>query len=1065
MVERDTARRVIESLNARPELVSQRLRFKPLLWEDLPPGMAEEGDFQKRINTLIKTGGYGGYGVYVGMMKNRLGTPTPRYGSGTVEEFEESLKRRNRLGMPAEILFYFITDGSEPDPQVLKFKDETGKRGLLHATLATDEFAERLEQNLLDLAVSWYKWRAVFRRIWRPVRNTAAAVFLFALLSIGAFDLVARHNVNAALTADNLERANSIWNQRQPLMVFSGTSVQHKISKEIEGAIERSPNSLEALSILERWQTEAVLLPHSLTTMRAHIAKLINEEIDQSLLENKSTHAIVLWREAQRLKIWEHYPDRAENLVSDIAALRMIEALSGTGTAPETWQDKLMSPFQLERVHQIAKKIVSNDPSLADWPNRAIRTALAVMADRMDVLGTMSEFAAQNLDTSDQPEISAFVSLAGLDDLRAWLESTITPEIQSHIVYKIIEAVQAREQPSALLLMHDLASRGRFPDPGAALLSDVSLVGDNLERDVTAFLVERINDPQIHLASLELLLPNLEVARLSGSEREGLTDLLLRHSGQDLPPVVIDALSRLDTRGGYDAVNAELEEHLSGRTTFGFAHRKALMEHIRRYAPKDQRLAMARRLFEQTEADRNLIDMPQSQSIGFSLADGVESAYLEILALDATLATDDDRAAIARIVDRKALQVPTGPLAAVLGSAGMSTPLENPDLQPLGAALRGQPEDWIVSTLDFPPPPLIDPNWEVAWAKRQIVLAALAASPGLAMDVVSNNVLRSLPENEALKAQLIYWAANIGPETTRSFARRKLDEGDRSAIEVLVRLRDTDRLLAYLDEVASGQVTAENLDYLSESALELPATERQKLLAGVVEKVPAEAGRFLDLAAEETYRDDLFEQAAETLMQNPASGRAAEGLRYFAGVSPERAWQLVAKQSFVEWLGRADPFTWVGIAQELPPLNPKVSVDEVRDLVVSRTVLTGFDYADHQGEDRQIGQMAINANTSVVSHLLAASAVSENPEFAVEVLSQVRLDGLSILGNVSTPLATARAYLSWLAAGPVKSVSLECLPSTWLAMEQLDDTDTLTARAAASLLLARPSLAVLPTCP
>lgn len=197
--ERSAARRIIEELNAGEDVASQGLRLRPLLWEDLPPGIAESGDFQKCIDSLIKRGGYSGYGIYVGIMKRKLGTPTPRYASGTVEEFEESLKRRRRTGMPVEILFYFVDDGTPPTPDVEEFKRHAEKRGLLHAEVPADRFAERLGQNLFDIAKSWSGWRAVIRRLWRPLRNVAGALAIIAVLALIAFDLAARHRIDSAL--------------------------------------------------------------------------------------------------------------------------------------------------------------------------------------------------------------------------------------------------------------------------------------------------------------------------------------------------------------------------------------------------------------------------------------------------------------------------------------------------------------------------------------------------------------------------------------------------------------------------------------------------------------------------------------------------------------------------------------------------------------------------------------------------------------------------------------------------------------------------------------------------
>ena len=46
------------------------------------------------------------YDLFIGLMWRRLGTPTPRAISGTVEEFELAVKAHEQVGKP-DIWFYF----------------------------------------------------------------------------------------------------------------------------------------------------------------------------------------------------------------------------------------------------------------------------------------------------------------------------------------------------------------------------------------------------------------------------------------------------------------------------------------------------------------------------------------------------------------------------------------------------------------------------------------------------------------------------------------------------------------------------------------------------------------------------------------------------------------------------------------------------------------------------------------------------------------------------------------------------------------------------------------------
>src|SRR5260370_522368 len=67
-----------------------------------PPGVGV--DAQAVLQPYI-----GDYDVYVGVMRHRLGTPTRRAASGTVEEFQDARRRWEKTGRPA-IFFYFGSD-------------------------------------------------------------------------------------------------------------------------------------------------------------------------------------------------------------------------------------------------------------------------------------------------------------------------------------------------------------------------------------------------------------------------------------------------------------------------------------------------------------------------------------------------------------------------------------------------------------------------------------------------------------------------------------------------------------------------------------------------------------------------------------------------------------------------------------------------------------------------------------------------------------------------------------------------------------------------------------------
>ena len=125
--ERKAALTVIEELN-RTICESFGIILKPLTWEnDTYPS---EGEYpQDVINKQI-----GGYDIFVGIMANRFGTPTPKAGSGTEEEFNIAYDNRENT----HIMFFFKKELVDPDSldfeqinKVKEFKNKLFKQGVL----------------------------------------------------------------------------------------------------------------------------------------------------------------------------------------------------------------------------------------------------------------------------------------------------------------------------------------------------------------------------------------------------------------------------------------------------------------------------------------------------------------------------------------------------------------------------------------------------------------------------------------------------------------------------------------------------------------------------------------------------------------------------------------------------------------------------------------------------------------------------------------------------------------------------------------------------------------------
>jgi hypothetical protein len=108
-------------------------RLEPVLFEThCRPGVGD--DAQQVVNGQLPA-----YDVYLGILWKRFGTPTPRFGSGTEEEFEIAYKQYKQDSTNIGIMFYFkdeLVHPSEIDPiqlaSVNEFRRKLGPKGVLH---------------------------------------------------------------------------------------------------------------------------------------------------------------------------------------------------------------------------------------------------------------------------------------------------------------------------------------------------------------------------------------------------------------------------------------------------------------------------------------------------------------------------------------------------------------------------------------------------------------------------------------------------------------------------------------------------------------------------------------------------------------------------------------------------------------------------------------------------------------------------------------------------------------------------------------------------------------------
>jgi len=109
------------------------VRMEAITWEShCRPGV--DADVQQLINKQLPN-----YDIYLGILWQRFGTPTPRFGSGTEEEFEIAYRKYTENPVGIGIMFYFKDEPVHPSKidsvqlaKVQEFRKQLGPKGILY---------------------------------------------------------------------------------------------------------------------------------------------------------------------------------------------------------------------------------------------------------------------------------------------------------------------------------------------------------------------------------------------------------------------------------------------------------------------------------------------------------------------------------------------------------------------------------------------------------------------------------------------------------------------------------------------------------------------------------------------------------------------------------------------------------------------------------------------------------------------------------------------------------------------------------------------------------------------
>ena len=308
--ERDEATEIVNRLNDRPLVAQSALRFRAIRWENLPPGLSEERDFQKRIDKLLSRYGYEEFGIYIGFVAQRLGTPTPRFASGTVEEFENSVARRRRTGSPEEVLFYFISPVILTSP-IAKFRQELWDRGFLYADVENGAFVHVLEQHLGEIADNWFSWPRIFRQLRRRLIWSVIATVFVAAAAWGIYEVT--------LTTQHQDA-------KMHLEGNGFTVIDYKDDGELSTALQYTPAPGSQFADPYLWHfgeiaTKSALYPRNLRTI--HLVGLpVN---DQVVLE--------IAKFADLYQVWLNDASITDTGIMPLKKLEKLKSLELSGTS------------------------------------------------------------------------------------------------------------------------------------------------------------------------------------------------------------------------------------------------------------------------------------------------------------------------------------------------------------------------------------------------------------------------------------------------------------------------------------------------------------------------------------------------------------------------------------------------------------------------------------------------------------------------------------------------------------------------------------------------------------
>lgn len=158
-VERDICDKVIDELNTTLG-DTFCFRIESIRWENNVRPVLKNVDGQSEINSQVGQE----FEIFIGIMNKKFGTPTPRAGSGTEEEFNNAFTRFKDKG-DVEVIFYFNDAPpnklSEINPEewgkVVEFKKVLAQYGIYGLYHGAQDFEDQLRKHLTKFFIERFK--------------------------------------------------------------------------------------------------------------------------------------------------------------------------------------------------------------------------------------------------------------------------------------------------------------------------------------------------------------------------------------------------------------------------------------------------------------------------------------------------------------------------------------------------------------------------------------------------------------------------------------------------------------------------------------------------------------------------------------------------------------------------------------------------------------------------------------------------------------------------------------------------------------------------------------------